>query len=156
MKRLTKSKEIKLTKFAEELNWVLASFKDVSLKDLCEYVVSQSKDVSDHGLKTNTAYLVGVLPTLFQDKDLFANTNEMIEFANNVLGLCISTSGNRSRMEYIGMIVCEVSNNNSNQLDTLVEALDKLLVNDTKMEEVKKSRKLPDFSWNKVISELGK
>lgn len=154
MKRITKNKEIKLTKLAEELMWLLEAHKDTSLKDLCAYVIQSNGENTNRGLKTNTAYLVGVLPNLLQDKDLFVNTSEMIDFANSVLGLSISTSGNRSRMEYIGMIVCDVSNKDSSQLDSLVEALDKLIGNESKMQKVKQSKLLPNFSWNKIISEL--
>lgn len=154
MKRLTKNKEIKLTKFAEELSWLINSYKEVSIKDICDSYLQQRNELNGlgHGLQTNTAYLVGVLPTIFQDKDLFESIGDLVEFAGDVLGLELRNSKKKSRMELIGTIVCEVANNNSAQLDALVEGLDNILGNEVKMAEFKKSKKQPNFSWNSIIS----
>ena len=157
MKRLTKNKEIKLTKFAEELSWLMESYKDVSIRDICNCYLQQRNELAgaSHGLQTNTAYLVGVLPSIFQDKDLFEINSDLVAFANDVLFIELKNSDKKSRMEIIGTIVCEIANNNSNQLDKLVEALDTLLGSEIKMEEFKKSKRQPNFSWNTIISKFG-
>ena len=154
MKRLTKNKEIKLAKFAEELTWLMDSYKEVSIKDICIQFLQQRNErkESEHGLQTNTAYLVGVLPSMFQDKDLFPSNSDLSDFAADVLELELKNSGKKSRMEMIGTIVCEVANSNSAKLDTLVDALDNILGNESKLAEIKKSRFQPNFSWNTIIS----
>ena len=67
----------------------------------------------------------------------------------------LSKAAKRSRIEYIGMIVCEVSNSNSSQLNRLVEALERIIGNENQMQAVKKARKEPNFSWNETIAKLG-
>ncbi len=157
MKRLTKNREIKLTKFAEELSWLMDSYKEVSIRDICNYYLQQRNELSSsgHGLQTNTAYLVGVLPSIFQDKELFEINSDLVAFANDVLFIELKNSDKKSRMEIIGTIVCEIANNNSSRLDSLVEALDNLLGNENKMAEFKKSKKQPNFSWNSIIATFG-
>ena len=158
MKRLTKNKEIKLVKFAEELSWLMDSYKEFSIEDICQQFVQlrNERNGAEHGLLTNTSYLVGVLPSVFQDKELFENNSDLVSFAKEVLQLELKNSGKKSRMELIGTIVCEVANNNSSQLDDLVEALDNIIGNETQMAEIKKSRLQPNFSWNTIISSFSK
>lgn len=157
MKNISKSKELKVQRFAEELSWVLNTHKDVTLKDLCQMVLQTSEETSTrHGLRSNTAYLVGVLPKMFQDKELFSNNTDMLDFAENVLKLQVNRAGNRSRMEYIGMIVCQVSNSDRSDLDILVEALENILSNENSMKEIKRSHKEANFSWNEIIERLGR
>lgn len=158
MKRLTKNKEIKLVKFAEELSWLMDSYKEFSIEDICQQFIQlrNERKGAEHGLLTNTSYLVGVLPSVFQDKDLFENNNDLVNFAKEVLLLELKNSGKKSRMELIGTIVCEVANNNSSLLDDLVEALDNIIGNENQMAEIKKSRLQPNFSWNTIISSFSK
>ncbi len=155
MKKITKNKEKRLMNFAQELSWVFESFKDVSFKDIYDFFQQQDIVDTNHTLSDDTQYLVGVLPKLFQDKDLFPNKEDIIEFSEVVLNLHLSRAAKRSKIEYIGMIVCEVSNSNSIQLNRLVEALEKILGNEKQMLAVKKARKEPDFSWNETIAKLG-
>ncbi|WP_455666376.1 hypothetical protein [Phocaeicola sp.] len=156
MKKINKNKEKRLLNFMQELSWVFDSFKDVNFKDAYEYFQQQDTVTTEHGLSDDTQYLVGVLPKLFQDKDLFPNKEDIIEFSEVVLDLHLSRAAKRSKIEYIGMIVCEVSNSNSKQLNRLVEALEKIVGNENQMQAVKSARKEPDFSWNETIAKLGK
>lgn len=156
MKKINKNKEKRLLNFMQELSWVFDSFKDVNFKDAYEYFQQQDTVVTEHGLSDDTQYLVGVLPKLFQDKDLFPNKEDIIEFSEVILDLHLSRAAKRSKIEYIGMIVCEVSNSNSKQLNRLVEALEKIVGNENQMQAVKSARKEPDFSWNETIAKLGK
>ena len=112
--------------------------------------------VTKYGLSDDTQYLVGVLPKLFQDKELFSNKEDIIDFSEVVLGLHLSRAAKRSRIEYIGMIVCEVSNSNIEQLSRLVEALEIIIGNENQMQIIKSARKEPNFSWNETIAKLGK
>lgn len=158
MKSMTKAKENKLIRYAEELTWLMNSYKEFSLEDILSRFIQNSKNnsIAKHGLESNTAYLVGVLPRMFQDKELFENNSDLTTFAKDILGLELKNSEKKSRMELIGTIVCNISNDNSGRLDILVSALENIMDNESKMEEVKKSRRQPDFSWNVIISSFGK
>lgn len=155
---MTKAKENKLIRYAEELTWLMNSYKEFSLEDILSRFIQNSKNnsIAKHGLESNTAYLVGVLPRMFQDKELFENNSDLTTFAKDILGLELKNSEKKSRMELIGTIVCNISNDNSGRLDILVSALENIMDNESKMEEVKKSRRQPDFSWNVIISSFGK
>ncbi|KAA6321640.1 hypothetical protein EZS27_028733 [termite gut metagenome] len=56
---------------------------------------------------------------LFLDEELFKSREEILDFAETVLRLSISRASKRSRMEYIGWIVCEVTKLNDNQITEL-------------------------------------
>lgn len=158
MKKMSKAKENKLVKFAEELSWLMDAYKEFSLDDILELFIQNSKENSEHmhGLYSNTSYLVGVLPRMFQDKELFENNSDLASFAKDVLHIELKNSEKKSRMEIIGTIVCNIANDNSELLDTLVKALESIMDNESKMAEVKKSRKQPNFSWNAIIASFGK
>ena len=155
---MSKAKENKLVKFAEELSWLMDAYKEFSLDDILERFIQSSKNNSEqrHGLYSNTSYLVGVLPRMFQDKELFENNSDLASFAKDVLHIELKNSEKKSRMEIIGTIVCNISNDNSELLDTLVKALESIMDNESKMAEVKKSRKQPNFSWNAIIASFSK
>ena len=155
MKKTTKNKEKRLMNFMQELSWVFESFRDVSFKDVYDFFQQQDGNSSNDILSDDTQYLVGVLPKLFQDKDLFPNKEDILDFSKVVLNFHLSKAAKRSRIEYIGMIVCEVSNSNSSQLNRLVEALERIIGNENQMQAVKKARKEPNFSWNETIAKLG-
>ena len=141
----------------QELSWLTDNYKDISIKDIYNQLQMPSENKETTGkLQTDTKYLVGVLPSILQDTELFPKKEDIIDFAKQVLGLELSLLSKRSKIEYIGTILCMVSNENSGKLEKLVDALDTLLNNESKMIEVKKRRKEPDFSWNETIAKLGK
>ena len=101
--------------------------------------------------------IVGILPQIFQDEELFPKKEDILDFANQVLGICLNIQSRRSRIEYIGTILCMVSTTSSENRSQLVEALDILLENDSTMREIKRRKKEePNFSWNEAILKLGK
>lgn len=156
MRKTTKTKSKRVQSFIQELAWVFDSFKDVSFKDVYECYSQQcGSENSSIRIAGETQYLVGVLPKLFQDNELFPKKEDILDFSEQVLGLSLSRAAKRSRIEYIGMIVCEVSNSDSYRLGKLVEALEKLIGNEAQMQKVKKARKEQNFSWNDTIAKLG-
>ena len=149
------NKQKRILNFMQELSWVTENYKDISLKD----VFRQLQDTNDSGmnagkLKADTKYLVGVLPTIFQDKELFPKKEDILEFAKQELGIELNMQAKRSKIEYIGSILCKVSYENSGKLEQLVETLDMLLNNESKMAELKRHRQEPNFSWNETIAKL--
>ena len=160
MKTNSYSKEQKILKFVQELGWLLDSHKDISFKDvsvLLENRSSQNNNAKKHSLSSDTRFLVGVLPQIFQDEELCPKKEDILDFANQVLGICLNIQSRRSRIEYIGTILCMVSTTSSENRSQLVEALDILLENDSTMREIKRRKKEePNFSWNEAILKLGK
>ena len=137
----------------EEISWILDG-KSVNLKD----VVKQLRQVSsaDAPLKNSSSvtHLVGILPQLLMDKELFEKNEDLLDFAEQILKLKAKRAGNRSRTESIGWIVCELSKSDDNIRQDLVNALDSLLGNEEKKDQIKKDRKMPNFSWNEAIARL--
>lgn len=149
------NKEKRILNFMQELSWLTENYKDIYIKDIYSLLKNIKEDnVKTGKLRKDTKSLVGVLPSIFQDKELFPKKEDILEFAKQELGIELSLQSKRSKIEYIGTILCMVSNENSGKLERLVDALDILLNNESKMAEVKKHRQEPNFSWNETIAKL--
>lgn len=151
------NKHNRILNFMQELSWITENYKDITIKD----IYRQLQDSNDNGmpagkLKADTKYLVGVLPTIFQDIELFPKKEDILDFAKQELGIELNIQARRSKIEYIGSILCKVSNENTGKLEQLVETLDMLLNNESKMAELKRHRQEPNFSWNETIAKLRK
>lgn len=150
-------KQRRMLNFIQELSWLTENYKEISIKDIYNQLQMLSESEGTTGkLQADTKYLVGVLPSILQDAELFPKKEDILDFAKQVLGLELSLQSKRSKIEYIGTILCMVSNENTGKLEKLVDALDTLLNNESKMREVKKHRQEPNFSWNETIAKLGK
>lgn len=146
----------------EELSWLLdsKSIKFTDIPDLLRNTIVQ-ENANSVGKKYNSSnpnknFLIGVLPNLFQDQDIFKTNNDLIEFATTVLKISISRAEKRSRYELIGLIVCDIRNLNDYELNILVDALAIITNSDEKLKKFKESRKKSNFSWNDAIIELNK
>lgn len=149
------NKQKRILNFIQELSWITENYKDITIND----IYRQLQDTNDNGmtagkLKADTKYLVGVLPTIFQDIELFPKKEDILDFAKQELGIELNIQARRSKIEYIGSILCKVSNENTGKLEQLVETLDMLLNNESKMAELKRHRQEPNFSWNETIAKL--
>lgn len=163
---MEKNKKIKINEvanFLEELSWLLEKKRNMSLKEISLYI-RDIENINDYPLKfssrkdnnKHSRFLVGVLPALFLDEELFKSRDEILDFAETVLNLPISRSGKRSRIEYIGWIVCEVAKMNDSRLFELVSELENIVGDDYKIKEMKKAKKEPNFSWNDTIKKLNR
>ena len=159
---MNKSKLVQVANFVEELSWLLEGNKNTSLKEVSNIIRSLSSNKnnlihnsidfsSDSDGKT---YLVGILPKILQDNELFKSNSEMLDFAERVLLLKPSRAAKRARMEYIGWIVCEVSNTESKNLDSLYKYLKEIFSDENRVREIKKAKKEVGFSWNEIIRSL--
>lgn len=137
----------------EEISWVLDG-KNVNLKEMVKML--RQVGSADAPLKNSSSvtHLVGILPQLFMDKELFEKNEDLLVFAEQILKLKAKRAGNRSRTESIGWIVCELAKSNDCIRQDLVDALDSLLGNDEKKDQIKKDRMMPNFSWNEAIARL--
>ena len=161
---MEKGKKIKLyevANFIEELSWLLEKKKNISLKEVSLYIrdLNTYKDpyiALSRGNNSHSQFLVGILPSLFLDEELFKNRGEILDFAETVLNLPVSRAGKRSRTEYIGWIVCEVAKMSDDKITDLVYALEYIVGDDLKMKEMRKAKKEPNFSWTDTIIKLSK
>ena len=101
----------------------------------------------------NKHFLIGALPRLFLDRDLFPSNDDIVEFSNVALRIEIKAE-KRARFEIIGKIVCETDLLDEQQLTDLVRALEKLVGNKETRNSMLERRKAGSFSWNETIQEL--
>lgn len=146
--------------FIEELNWFLDSKKSV-LKELPQLIreefdndIERSITEKYSSVNQNKNSLVGILPFLFLDTDLFKSNSDIGDFSESMLRIFIPRIEKRSRFEIIGLIVCAVPALNDSELSSLVEALSNITGNKEKLRKVKAEKKKADFSWNETIQKL--
>lgn len=161
MEKNKKNRLNEVANFIEELSWLLEKERNISLKEISSYIreVYNSCDSYaniriQNSNNKRSRFLVGVLPSLFLDEELFKSRDEIIDFAETVLHLSINRASKRSRMEYIGWIVCEVAKMDNSRLISLVSALENIIGDDFKIKEMKKAKREPNFSWNDTIIRL--
>lgn len=137
----------------EEISWVLDG-KSVNLKEMVKKLRQVGSVDAPIKKSSSVTHLVGILPQLFMDKELFEKNEDLLDFAEQILKLKAKRTGNRSRTESIGWIVCELAKSDDGIRQDLVNSLDSLLGNDEKKAQIKKDRKMPNFSWNEAIAKL--
>lgn len=153
----------KASMIIEDLQLLINSQKMNVLEDALEILVRSANQIDGQSELSlhyeskdpNKHFLIGVLPRLFQDKDLFPINDDIVEFATSALGIFISKSSRkRSRYEIIGNVICEVEILDEKKFTTLVMALEKLVGNKEIIEKTIERKKLGDFSWNEMIQDL--
>lgn len=148
--------------FLEELSWLLESKKNLRLREMPDVLRSRLFASNRMSLAAekyatpnpNVHFLIGVLPRLFQDTNLFARNDDIADFAEEVLGIDISRVGKRSKYELIGLIVCETSMLDDKKLGNLVNYLSIITKSRNKIELMAKERQSIGFSWNETIRRL--
>jgi len=151
-----KNNLIKTANFIEEFSWFLKSKKNINLEETVNILreITVEKHKENNSRNTNVNELVGVLPFLFQDKELFKYNKDIIEFAENLFKIKITRQNKRTRYELIGLIVTEVTTLNKENLNKLIRALS-LITNDISvLKEIKNAKKDINFNWNQAISNL--
>lgn len=148
--------------FVEEFSWLLKSNKNIKLEEtasLLRALTEVNNDVS-HSAKNNKTSnankntLVGILPFLFQDKELFPVNKDIIDFAENLFKINITRQDKRTRYELIGLIVTNIIDIKDETLNDVMEALSLITNDKEKLFLVKRKKKDINFSWNSVISSL--
>lgn len=150
-----------LRNFLEELSWLLSSYSNIDFKAIPELIDKQDLNVFNKSRTINNYitsnpnihFLVGILPRIFTDDQLFPSNEEIARFAENALHLNIPRWEKISRNEMIGHIVCKVPILNDENLSDLVLALSKVVSSEVK------SNKLADMNknkldWNIIIQNL--
>lgn len=146
----------------EDFIWSLQRIKPEQLRIVTDFL-RQNVDEPETSLivaqgyrsaDPNKHFLIGVLPRLFQDRDLFPQNEDIADFADNALHLKMSRTEKRSRYEIIGKVVCETDLLDEKQLTGLVTALEQLVGNKDKLAQMIEKKKTGSFSWNETIQEL--
>ena len=128
------------------LNWVV-----LDSKSHVSSTVAKSYQSSD----LNKRFLIGALPRLLLDRDLFPSNEDIVDFAAAALRLEMTrTVEKRARHEIIGKIVCETDTLDEQQLTDLVKALEKLVGNKDRLSVMIEKKKSGTFSWNETLQEL--
>ena len=102
----------------------------------------------------NKHFLIGVLPRLFQDRQLFPQNEDIADFAAAALRLEMSRAEKRSRYEIIGKVVCETDSLDEGELSLLVQALERFVGDKEKLAVMAAKKRAGSFSWNETLQEL--
>jgi hypothetical protein len=146
----------------DNLVWSLQNLKLENIKEAASVLRASVQDPEQlsavsQGYKSrdpNKHFLIGVLPRLFQDRHLFPQNEDIVDFAASALGLEMSRSEKRSRYEIIGKVVCETDQLDEYRLTSLVSALEKLVGNNERLAQMAEKRRSGSFSWNETIQDL--
>lgn len=144
--------------FFEELSWLLDSNKEINFKNASKFL-KLCRNSFAHGITSNTsdAYdLIGVLPSLLKDNEIFQNNSQLVQFAQEVLEINIPRWEKKSRNEIIGLIICEVEDVNKERLNILTQWAANILSNKSQVKDMQsKAKTLGNiFSWNETIQKL--
>ena len=145
--------------FFEELSWLLDANKDVNFKNASKFLreyrnsFSHNTHMSDN---ESTYALIGVLPSLLKDGELFQSNSQLVQFAEEVLAINIARWEKKSRNEIIGLIICEVEDANKERLDILTQWAANILENKKRVRDMQSKAKTSGnlFSWNEIIQSI--
>lgn len=161
MKLKDQNKIKKAANFIEELAWLLKSKRTIDLEGAAYLLreLSSESNITFNGKKssnTNVNDLVGYLPFLFQDEELFLYNKDIIDFAENLFDIKISRPGKRTRYELIGLVVTEITKVNKTKLKKVINALSLISKDAESLRQIKQAKQQIDFSWNEAISNLNR
>lgn len=164
--RTDEDKNLKLLKKAsmtlDDFVWAMQKLDINQLRDAADLLRSslERDDSSSSVARTyksgdpNKHFLIGVLPRLFQDRQLFPLNEDIADFAAAALRLEMSRAEKRSRYEIIGKVVCETDSLDEAELSLLVQALERLVGDKDKLAVMAARKRAGSFSWNETLQEL--
>lgn len=104
--------------------------------------------------KGNLKALVGAMPIILGDLELFPTNEDIAKFAVEALQIHISRWEKRSRYEMIGMLVMESMDASDVILQGVGKFLSKLSEEAESMSQIKAKSRQTGFSWNEAIRSL--
>lgn len=161
-RNLKRSEPKTLLRFIEELSWLLSSYEDLDFRALGtltdQFTVAQRATSSLRSRSADraptTQLLVGILPSLLTDENLFPTNEDIIEFSRVALGITVPRWNKKSKFELIGHIVCSTEQANPIRLQQLVNALGDLMDDKGETRRNLKVQRQSGLSWNEVIQKL--
>jgi hypothetical protein len=148
----------------EDLLFAIQRIRPDQLRDVIssiDYLLNDSNlQVNSSVAKTyqspdpNKRFLIGALPRLLLDRELFPSNEDIADFAEAALCLDMTRSKKVSRHDIIGKIVCETDTLDEQQLTDLVRALELIVGNKERLASMIEKKKSGTFSWNETLQEL--
>ena len=109
---------------------------------------------SGRDAKKNVKALVGAMPLLLADVELFPSNEDIAKFAVEALSIEIPRWEKRSRYEMIGMLVMETINLGDTELKGVTRLVSSLGGGGKVLDSLKKESRQIGFSWNEAIRSL--
>jgi hypothetical protein len=144
-------------RFLEEFVWFLRAQRQPIASDL-DAIVRNAK--SSQGMRLLSKRvgpevdLIGVLPYLLVDTEIFANNEDIVSFCLEVFGVGVPRWQKKSRMELIGFVVTTVATSDKRPGKAVIHALELLTDDSSARAAVSKMRDLGGLSWTKLIDGL--
>lgn len=149
-----------LSRFVEELSWLLTSYEELDFKALGQLsanfanLARHSSVAAMSPRSSTTQMLVGILPSFFMDSELFPTNEDLVEFSQVVLGISLPRWQKKSKFEIIGQIVCHTDQASPDRLSRVVAALEEAL-DERGSARLKLARERKSGrSWNEVIQAM--
>jgi len=154
--RVSKKSDPKIIgRFIEELSWLLATYNDVDFKNIPKILEKSNKSVdTPSGYNQDSIELLGSLPALFMDDEIFSSNKDIAEFSLHALGVSIPRWEKKSKYELIGHIVCNAKMLDHARLKRLCNSVQKLSdQRSVERQDIKEQIK-SGLSWNEVIESM--
>lgn len=160
-RRTKRADEATLARFIEELGWLLETFDDVDFAALPKFV-RHERDLRNRAVHLRslsqqsdlTSTLVGVLPSFFMDRRMFPSNVDLVEFAEDALGISTPRWQKKSKNELIGHIVCHANEAPPRKLQQLSKAIEDLVEEEGERRIAIEKQRKQGLSWNEVIQNL--
>lgn len=162
------SKDLKtLLNFLEEFSWVANKYKNIDAKKVLELVnQAEASKIDDVNFTKDKNYrkdnfrdkrfLIGALPELLMDKELFQKNRDLSDFAL-LMGIEVKFPEKRSRDEIIGTIICSLQEEVNNlKISDIGDFIYKLTSDEKIITNIKIEKKYyhDSYDWNRVIRNL--
>ncbi|MBL8309007.1 MAG: hypothetical protein JNL19_01155 [Burkholderiales bacterium] len=156
---------IKTLDLLQELVWALQSressdllsgvshLRQLAMKDRTERR-AHDKRLPVHARQRDLKALVGSMPLVLADAELFPSNEDIAKFAVEALQISIARWEKRSRYEMIGMLVMESMNASPQRLREVGRLLNKISDESESMAQIKLNSRQTGFTWNEAIRSL--
>jgi len=144
----------------QEIVWSIQSRSGSDLQSGIDYLQSSVSSASANKVskkskeRQHLLSLVGSMPLILADVELFPSNEHIAKFALEALGIPIARWEKRSRYEMIGMLVMLTINLSEDQLKGLSTFLGGMTTGGNKLARIKKQVNEVGFSWNEAIRSL--
>lgn len=144
----------------QEMLWAIQSRPTSDIKAGLKYLEDSlsTESTSRNSKKTkdreHLLSLVGSMPLILADLELFPSNEHIAKFSSEALGIQISRWEKRSRYEMIGMLVMETINLSESRIRDLSLFLADISIGGKRLASIKKQAHGIGFSWNEAIRSL--
>lgn len=145
----------------QELVWAIRSRPPDELAAGVKHLKKVARDQSllvsaksTRDARRNAKALVGAMPLLLSDMDLFPSNEDIAKFALEALMIEIPRWEKRSRYEMIGMLVMETIKLGDSELRAVARFVSSLGGGGRALDSFKKKSRQTGFSWNEAIRSL--